>query len=227
MVRDQVWEGSCIAPVSSLCWDVKWMFGIEDWNEGFDLHSLWLKLFRFKAQVSEIHKVASKGVSQVRSAVGWPLRSTVFLLLSTSVLKYFLHFSPLNNRHLGRTQFWTLNPAPLFLHQTTTFLVGPGLIFILPFLLDNCLHGFSLDVSWLRSSTFRHAFDHLDSGFTGRFGQLVFLQLTICPPCFYDRMRTLVTGISNPMAARRSSLLSPSITWLRKDSSLTHSTPEA
>ena len=26
----------CTAPVSGLCLDVKWMFGIE-WNEGFDL----------------------------------------------------------------------------------------------------------------------------------------------------------------------------------------------
>ena len=27
----------CTAPVSGLCLDVKWMFGIEGWNEGFDL----------------------------------------------------------------------------------------------------------------------------------------------------------------------------------------------
>ena len=27
----------CTAPVSSWCLDVKWMFGIEGWNEGFDL----------------------------------------------------------------------------------------------------------------------------------------------------------------------------------------------
>ena len=27
----------CTAPVSGWCLDVKWMFGIEGWNEGFDL----------------------------------------------------------------------------------------------------------------------------------------------------------------------------------------------
>ena len=29
--------GQCTAPVSGWCLDVKWMFGIEGWNEGFDL----------------------------------------------------------------------------------------------------------------------------------------------------------------------------------------------
>ena len=30
-------EKQCIASVSGWCLDVKWMFRIEGWNEGFDL----------------------------------------------------------------------------------------------------------------------------------------------------------------------------------------------
>ena len=35
--RPSLREEQCTAPVSSWCLDVKWMFGIEGWNEGFDL----------------------------------------------------------------------------------------------------------------------------------------------------------------------------------------------
>ena len=57
-----------------------------------------------------------------------------------------------------------------------------------------------------------------DSSFTGHFGQLFVISL--CHRCFlpYDRMRALVTGISNPMTALRqssSSSSAPSMTWLR------------
>ena len=38
MVRDQVWGGSNALLLPLVCvLDVKWMFGIEGWNEGFDL----------------------------------------------------------------------------------------------------------------------------------------------------------------------------------------------
>ena len=56
-----------------------------------------------------------------------------------------------------------------------------------------------------------------DSSFTGQFGQFFLELLIFCHRCVlpYDRMRALVTGISNPMTALRrssSSLCAPSMT---------------
>ena len=86
-----------------------------------------------------------------------------------------------------------------------------------------CFTQFHQDLGWLscsRSPTFRHFDDHLVIRVSPDYSaSMCRFWDTICHRCFfpYDRMRALVTGISNPMAAlRRSSSSSSAPTWLRK-----------
>ena len=75
----------------------------------------------------------------------------------------------------------------------------------------------------LLAPTFRHCVDHLVIRVSPDNSASFFLNFWYCHRCVlpYDRMRALVTGISNPMTALRrssSSLCAPSMTWLRNGS---------